>query len=182
MGGDTSGSRRNKIHSISLDATEVPEAPLSRCVSFGETPEWPESKTVSFPQRLPTEPGDLNLNYNCAWAPRLASEVPSGSSDVCAFFQLGCSAGKLHCWQWAQCRLQQSWQGQGNVLSTPRAQSHLKETMAVCRHSWQEGKRDLAWTSFSATLVKFMELAVSASISSTSGLKMKMAFQTMPKR
>lgn len=33
------------MYSTSLDATEVPEAPLSSCESFGETPEWLEEQS-----------------------------------------------------------------------------------------------------------------------------------------
>lgn len=71
---------------------------------------------------------------------------------------------------------------QGNVLGTHRAQSHLKETMVICRYRWQEDERDLRLPSWPRWLVWFRKLIVPADISPTSGLRMKMTVQTRKKK
>lgn len=58
------------MHSISLDATEEPEAPLSSCVSFGERPEWPEEQGCFLPTKA---------SHRAEW-PRLELQLCMGSS------------------------------------------------------------------------------------------------------
>lgn len=77
---------------------------------FGEIPKIPKECASLYLQRFYQELEGLALNYKGAC---LASKPPSRSSDVLAFSQLGDFAGKLQGWQWAQCRLPQSWQGLG---------------------------------------------------------------------
>lgn len=58
------------MHSISLDATEEPAAPLSSCVSFGERPERPEEQDCFLTTKA---------SHRAEW-PQLELQLSMGSS------------------------------------------------------------------------------------------------------